>query len=143
MNISSTSAYKSSYNEGEGEATSLDDGPYSATLMLMHPQIRMHFEWLSSCIFDILDCLDMIQRSTGNRMAVLCKQILEGLCRLDAGLATALKQRRAAAQSPKASSVHSDEALQLLDLVFWPSANGQDDNMIQETIKQQMLASFS
>jgi len=83
--------------------------------------IQEHLEWLCSRIFDLLDCLEAIQNSTNNRMALLCLQMLRGMCQLDEHLQEASKIRYRATAPPCQAiegGVQAEEMQNLIDLVF-------------------------
>ncbi|UZJ55662.1 hypothetical protein CBS101457_004982 [Exobasidium rhododendri] len=105
--------------------------------------IREQFDWLAGCIFDILDCLKELQMMTGNRMALLCAKMLEGLCRANKSLRMASLDRYSALHHsydwPSAGvTMESQEALSLLDLVW--TANVDSDKTASQLTESILTA---
>jgi hypothetical protein len=86
--------------------------------------LQEQLDWLSTWIFDILDCLQVIHASNGNHTTQLCLKILQGMCKFDRNLREA-SHRRYDKSSPlwqdteEPNISNNQEMLDLINLV-WP-----------------------
>lgn len=112
----------------------------SPSLRQMH-LINEQLDWLSTWIFDILDCLKFIQTTTGNRTALLCIRMLQGMCRVDKHLQEASKSRYDSSFSGLSSSNQhnldaimqtSEEVQNLINLVW---ASNEEVDIASEYLK--------
>lgn len=83
--------------------------------------IQEQLDWLSTWIFDILDCLQIVHASTGSRSAMLCLHMLEGMCRIDKQLQDSYQRRYGGSSigdRATTSTRQGNEAQDVIDLVW-------------------------
>lgn len=86
--------------DSTGKKGEINSGTDAHTSPSMVHLVEEQLEWLSTWIFDILDCLEVIQASTGNRAALLCLRMVQGMCRIDRHLQQASARRYKNTQPP-------------------------------------------